>query len=64
VDGPAPAPDQPGAPTCGRCGEQADVPAPPTWSLERGERGPLWLCATCTRENLRAIEARLGEAWW
>jgi hypothetical protein len=22
------------------------------------------LCADCTRENVRAIEARLDEEWW
>jgi len=35
-----------------------------TWSLQVGARGQTWLCERCTRENLRAIEAKLDEAWW
>lgn len=37
---------------------------PATWSLQVGARGQMWLCERCTRENLRAIEAKLDEAWW
>jgi len=32
--------------------------------LQVGVRGQMWLCERCTRENLRAIEAKLDEAWW
>lgn len=67
-----PGPDPPGGQaracqdpvSCARCGRGVDGPAPPTWSLERGERGRTWLCDTCTREHVRAIEARLDDAWW
>lgn len=49
--------------TCSGCGTTvSDRPA--TWSLQVGARGQTWLCERCTRENLRAIEAKLDEAWW
>ncbi|MET7690586.1 hypothetical protein ABZT06_21885 [Streptomyces sp. NPDC005483] len=48
---------------CARCGTQAEG-SPPTWtcSVENGVRQ--YLCDTCSRENLRAIEGRLDSAWW
>ena len=59
---------------CGRCGAIAESEAgsatpddavlPPGWSFETNERGVVWLCATCTRENVRSIEAKLPEEWW
>jgi hypothetical protein len=49
--------------SCGSCGRVAEE-RPSTWSLQVEERGPVWLCDTCTRDNLRSIEARLDEAWW
>jgi len=52
---------------CARCGATADAAAdglPEGWSLATSERGVDRLCATCTRENVRAIEARLDEEWW
>ena len=49
--------------TCAVCGcRQPERPA--TWSLQVGDRGVSWLCDGCTRQNLRAIEGRLDEAWW
>ncbi len=35
-----------------------------TWSLQVGARGRQWLCASCTRGNVRSIESRFDEAWW
>jgi hypothetical protein len=32
--------------------------------LATSERGVDRLCDRCTRENVRAIEARLDEEWW
>jgi hypothetical protein len=32
--------------------------------MASSERGVDRLCADCTRENVRAIEARLDEEWW
>ncbi|MET7477727.1 hypothetical protein ABZT17_25630 [Streptomyces sp. NPDC005648] len=59
----------PGSPTeprplvCARCGTRADVPQPTwTFSVENGVRQ--YICDTCSRENLRAIEGRLDSAWW
>jgi len=49
--------------TCAVCGTVVDD-RPPTWSLQVSDRGPQWLCETCTRDNLRSIEGRLDEAWW
>jgi hypothetical protein len=48
---------------CARCGVAADG-RPTTWSSELSDRGTSWLCERCTRENLRSIEARLGQEWW
>lgn len=52
---------------CARCGATARAPAdglPAGWSLAGSERGIDRLCDACTRENVRAIEARLDEEWW
>jgi len=53
--------------TCARCGaagEAAPDGLPEGWSLASSDRGVDRLCADCTRENVRAIEARLDEEWW
>ena len=49
--------------TCARCGRTVEG-RPATWSLEVTPRGEARLCEQCSREHLRAIEARLDEAWW
>ena len=49
--------------TCGSCGRQADEP-PLTWSSATGPRGTTWTCEPCTRQHLRAMEARLDEEFW
>ena len=54
-------------PNCARCGATAPAPGgglPEGWSLTTSERGVQYLCAGCTRENVRSIEARLDEEWW
>ncbi len=56
-----PAPEAPVS--CAGCGCSADGPDP-TWSCSFDARGTTWLCQACTRQNLRAIEGRLDEAWW
>ena len=49
--------------TCGVCG--TTVPERPiSWSLQVSERGTIWLCERCTRDNVRSIEGRFDEAWW
>jgi hypothetical protein len=56
-----------GPQTCSRCGHQDAAPEgglPAGWSLASSERGVDRLCATCTRDNVRCIEARLDEDWW
>ncbi len=53
------------AAVCSRCGEDGGGgELPPGWSLSTGDRGVVHLCATCTREHVRDIEAKLDEAWW
>ncbi|MFF4097046.1 hypothetical protein ACFYYY_25230 [Streptomyces sp. NPDC001834] len=50
---------------CALCGVSADSgTAPPTWlcSVENGIRQ--YICDTCTRKHIRAIESRLDSAWW
>jgi hypothetical protein len=52
---------------CSRCGSSpdgADDELPAGWSLETNARGVQWLCLACTREHVRAIEAKLPEEWW
>ena len=34
---------------------------PPVWTIQSGIRGWTYLCAGCTRSNLRSIESRLFE---
>ena len=56
------------ASTCSRCGaiseEGGDDGLPPGWSLSSSRRGVDRLCAACTREHVRDIEAKLDEDWW
>ena len=56
----------PGA-ACARCGTLGSAPPgglPAGWSLASSGRGVDGLCAACTRENVRSIEAKLDEEWW
>jgi hypothetical protein len=57
------APDSPGT-SCSMCGISVAQP-PLTWMLETdSRRGSVWVCDSCARENLRAIESKLDQAWW
>jgi hypothetical protein len=52
---------------CARCGALGTAPPgglPEGWSLASSDRGVDRLCAACTRENVRSIEAKLDEEWW
>jgi hypothetical protein len=49
---------------CAVCGTSVEAPPPLTWSSATGERGTTWICDRCTRENVRAIEAKLDEEHW
>jgi DNA-directed RNA polymerase subunit RPC12/RpoP len=63
-----PRPHQPAhARHCARCGAAGESPEdgmPEGWSLDVGDRGVTYLCATCTRDNVRSIEAKLDQEWW
>ena len=55
--------------TCAYCGVTApdsdsgvDVPLTWTTAVENGR--PRHFCATCSRENLRAIEGKLDSEFW
>lgn len=51
--------------TCAFCGREADGDVPPvTWTsaVERGRQR--FYCDTCSREHLRAMEAKLDSEWW
>ncbi|WP_375490037.1 SGNH/GDSL hydrolase family protein [uncultured Jatrophihabitans sp.] len=56
--------------TCSVCGRQADPQVdgdpPLAWSAEPigDAEGTRWVCAQCTREHVRAIEAKLDPHWW
>jgi hypothetical protein len=52
---------------CARCGTLGTAPEgglPEGWSLASSDRGVDRLCAACTRDNVRSIEAKLDEEWW
>jgi len=52
---------------CARCGLTGDGPddgMPECWSINVTDRGVTYLCATCTRDNVRSIEAKLPQEWW
>lgn len=56
---------EPSAASCNMCGRTEADPAASGWTRQIGERGRIeWLCALCTRDNLRSIEGRLDSAWW
>jgi hypothetical protein len=48
---------------CGTLGDE-DVELPSGWSLVTDERGVGLLCESCTRDNIRSIEAKLPEDYW
>lgn len=49
---------------CSLCGITVSS-APVTWIFEADpRRGALWVCDGCARTHLRAIEAKLDQAWW
>jgi hypothetical protein len=51
-------------PVCQYCAAIADTSGPGLplgWTIQSGVRGWTYLCATCTRSNLRSIESRLFE---
>jgi hypothetical protein len=50
---------------CASCGRTAEEP-PLTWSRQTAAQPdgePNWLCETCTREHLWAIEGKLDTSW-
>jgi hypothetical protein len=55
---------------CVGCGTSVPTPVPVDWTLQRGEVGSAHLgafehlCPGCTREHVRAIEAKLAPDWW
>lgn len=51
--------------TCDFCGavDEADQP-PLTWTAAVENGRTRYFCATCSRENLRAIESKLDSEWW
>ena len=50
--------------TCSVCGTTVTGEPPLTWSTSTGPRGRTHVCDRCTRDNVRAIEAKLDEEWW
>jgi hypothetical protein len=45
------------------CGTTVDE-VPITWTVQTGERGPIYLCEKCTRGNARQIESSLPTEYW
>jgi hypothetical protein len=53
--------------TCARCGTQERCVGgglPAGWSLATEGKRVEYICPTCVRQNLRAIEAKLPEEYW
>lgn len=45
--------------------DSAPMSPPAGWMSEVDpDRGTVWVCVDCVRENLRSVEARLDQAWW
>jgi hypothetical protein len=50
--------------SCSICGSTVSEP-PVTWMSEiDARRGRVWVCESCARKNLRAIESKLDQDWW
>ena len=50
---------------CDFCGATATGDEPPlTWTTAVERDRLRYFCATCSRENLRAIEGKLDSEWW
>jgi hypothetical protein len=49
---------------CSVCGTTLCGDVPLTWSTSTGQRGTTYVCDRCTREHLRAIEAKLEREHW
>jgi hypothetical protein len=52
--------------TCASCGTVAADGPPLDWTTQVSERGRglEYVCDRCSREHVRAIEARLSPEWW
>jgi hypothetical protein len=50
--------------SCSVCGTTVAGDPPLTWSSSTGPRGLTYVCERCTRDQVRAIEAKLDEQWW
>jgi hypothetical protein len=50
--------------TCELCDRASESQSPLGWSAQLGPDRTRWTCDRCTRDNVRAIEAKLDEAWW
>jgi len=56
--------------TCAVCGRSVAASDSEllSWSLARRRRGDQvveeWTCPACSRDNARAIEAKLDREWW
>jgi hypothetical protein len=58
--------------TCALCGRAADPltdgEPPLGWTAEVDDTGrggaTRWICPGCTREHVRAMEAKLDRNWW
>ncbi len=49
---------------CGTAGDCAPGAIPPGWSILTEEARLQYVCVTCSRANLRAIEGKLPTEYW
>ena len=52
---------------CSMCGRMESAPpggAPVGWTVSFEAKRVTYLCADCSRANLRSIEGRLSTEWW
>lgn len=50
---------------CGVCGRTpTDEAEALAWTFDAGGGRESWFCPTCSRDNVRSIEAKLEQEWW
>jgi len=50
--------------SCELCGRTSEQENPLGWSTEFVDGRTRRVCEKCTRDNVRAIEAKLEQEWW
>jgi hypothetical protein len=51
-------------PSCSICGTTAEDWLALAWTVTKEDGRTTYLCPSCARENIRAIEGKLPEEYW